>query len=145
MSAVLSGLNWVHAMVYLDDILIFSPTFEKHLEVLDDSLKRLARADLKCRLPKCEFVRTELKYLGHILNSSGVCPDPAKVEAVLQFPPPINLKELETFLGKAGYYCRFIQDFSKVARPLFQLKKKGVEWVFEEKEMEAFEVLKNRL
>ena len=145
MSAVLSGLNWIHAMVYVDDILIFTPIFDQHLEVLDDVFQRLIRADLKVKLNKCEFSRTELKYLGHILDSAGIRPDPAKISAVEAFPPPTTLKEVETFLGKAGYYCRFIKDFSKVAHPLFHLKKKTVPFSFGEAELNSFLALKKAL
>lgn len=145
MSTVLSGLNWVHAMVYLDDILVFSPTFAKHLETLDDVLKRLSSANLRAKLKKCEFARTQLQYLGHVINSRGIMPDDSKVQAVRVFQAPVSRKELETFLGKAGYYCRFIQDFSKVAYPLFRLKRNDVEWSWGAKEQEAFETLKERL
>ena len=145
MATVLAGLNWVHAMVYLDDILIFAPTFEEHLKILRDVFERLEGAGLKVKLSKCEFARTELRYLGHVLNSKGIRPDEGKVAAVQSFPPPRNLKELETFLGKAGYYCRFIKNFSKIAYPLFKLKKKDAEWIFGEVELEAFETLKKCL
>ena len=145
MSAVLCGLNWIHVMVYLDDILIFTPTFEEHLRVLDDVLGRLHRANFKCKLGKCEFARTQLQYLGHIINSQGIQVDPDKVAAVKAFPDPTCVKDVETFLGKAGYYCRFIQNFSRLAKPLFQLKKKGVEWTWGDEQRFAFETLKQRL
>ena len=145
MSAVLAGLNWVHAMVYLDDVLIYTPTFEKHLEVLDDVFKRFQKADLKAKLDKCEFARTQLQYLGHVINSKGIQPDGSKVAAVKGFTAPSSRKELETFLGKAGYYCRFIQNFSKIAYPLFQLKRNDVEWKWGAAEQLAFDTLKERL
>jgi hypothetical protein len=78
LNTVLAGLNWVHCMVYLDDVLIFSPTFERHLETIDQVLTRLTQANLKIKLKKCEWARTELRYLGHVINSKGKKPDPKK-------------------------------------------------------------------
>ena len=145
LASVLAGLNWVHAMVYLDDILVFSSTFAEHLQALDEVLERLTKANLRVKLRKCEFARSQLHYLGHVLNSQGIQPDPAKVQAVRAFAPPTDVKQLGTFLGKAAYYCRFIKGFSQIAAPLFRLRKKGVEFVMGEAEMDAFERIKSAL
>jgi transposase InsO family protein len=145
MNTVLSGLNWVHCMVYIDDVLIFTKDFESHLEYLDQVLKRLAGANLKVKAAKCEFVRTECHYLGHKLNSLGMMPDPSKVEAIASLTLPRGLKELETFLGKVVYYGRFIDHLSSIAKPLFDLKRKKAVWKFDEAEIRAFEQLRTCL
>jgi hypothetical protein len=145
MNTVLTGLNWVHCMVYIDDVLIYSHSFDQHMAYLDEVLKRLCEANLKVKLSKCEFVRTECHYLGHKLNSLGMGPDPAKVQAIASLEPPDNLKDLETFLGKVVYYGRFIDHLSTIAKPLFDLKKKNTVWRFEEEEERAFIRLRDSL
>ena len=126
MTRVLGDLLWINCVVYVDDILIFTETFEEHLEVIDKVLTRLEKANLKIKLEKCEFARTQLHYLGHVINSLGIATDPQKVEAVKNWAPPNNVKELEQFLGTVNYYSKFIPEYSNMAAPLFKLKKKNV-------------------
>jgi transposase InsO family protein len=145
MNSVLAGINWVNGMVYIDDILIFTETFEEHLEVLAKVLKRLIAADLRVKLPKCEFARTQCQYLGHVLNSQGVMPNPEKVKAVAEMPYPTCIQQVETFLGKVVYYGKFIDHMATIARPLNNLKKKKAQWKFDDEEKEAFDLLKKRL
>jgi hypothetical protein len=145
LETVLAGLVWTKCLVYIDDILVFSVTWEDHLSTLSEVFQRLIKADLKIKLKKCEFARTECLYLGHILNSGGISPDPEKVSAIKELTPPTCIKEVETFLGKVGYYGRFIDHLSTIAKPLFDLKKKGAVWKFEEAELQAFEHLKRCL
>ena len=145
MTEILGGLIWVSCLVYIDDILIFTQTFEEHLIVLEEVFRRLAKANLKLRPSKCDFSRTQLKYLGHILNSRGIQVNPKQVEAVKERPEPTTVKEVESFLGKVNYYNRFIPDYSKVAAPLYNLKKKNVEWDFNQECKDAFETLKHHL
>ncbi|HMB90929.1 MAG TPA: reverse transcriptase family protein, partial [Rhodothermales bacterium] len=145
MNQVLAGINWVNGIVYIDDILIFTETFEEHLEVLARVLSRLIAADLRVKLTKCEFARTECHYLGHVLNSQGVMPDPEKVEAVKSMPYPTCVRHVETFLGKVGYYGKFIDHLATIARPLNNLKKKNATWRFGDEERHAFDLLKERL
>ena len=132
-------------MVYVDDILIFTETFEQHLEAIDKIFTRLERACLKIKLQKCEFARTQLHYLGHVINSKGIGTDPKKVEAINNWAPPANIKELEQFLGTVNYYSKFIKEYSSTAAPLFQLKKKKTIWEFTEERQQAFEKLKKAL
>jgi len=102
---------------------------------------------LKLQLDKCEFLRKEIAYLGHIIGSDGVRPDPNKINAVFKFPIPRNQKNIKQFLGLlVGYYRRFIPQFSKIARPLTDLLKKDRTFIWENHQsMEAFEKLKNAL
>jgi hypothetical protein len=145
MNTVLAGLNWVQCMVYLDDILVFSSTFEQHLATLEKIFQRLLKANLKIKLSKCEWARTELNYLGHVINSEGKMPDPKKVSAIKELEPPKNVKDVMSFLGKVGYYHKFIQDFSNLAYPLNQLKRKGEPWVWGTEQQKAFEALRDQL
>ena len=145
MTRVLSDLLWTICVVYIDDILIYSDTWEEHLEAIDKVLDRLIKANLKIKLSKCEFGRTQLQYLGHIINSQGIATDPKKVEAIRLWAPPKTVKELEQFLGTVNYYAKFIPNYSHSASPLFQLKRKGVKWEFTEERMRAFNFLKEAL
>ena len=145
MTEVLADILWVNCCVYIDDILIFTETYEEHIEALDQVLTRLRRANLKIKLSKCEFAKTQLHYLGHVVNSQGLKPDPKKVEAVRSWDSPSCVKELEQFLGTANYYAKFIPDFSHTAAPLFALKKKKAKWRFGADELRAFEKLKEGL
>ena len=86
-------------MLYLDDILVFSKAFDEHLDSTERVFARLARVDLKIRAKKCDWARTELNYLGHVLNSQGKKPDPSKVEGISLLDAPRNLKDVESFLG----------------------------------------------
>ena len=108
-------------------------------------MERLSAANLKLQPDKCEFLRPEVAYLGHIIDTEGVRPDPKKIEAVKNFPTPKNPKNIEQFLGLARYYRRFIDGFSKIATPLNQLLKKDVKFIWSEKEQETFELLKEKL
>ena len=123
-NSVLSGLTWLQCMVYVDDVLIFTSSFDGHLQLLGDILGRLEGAGLKVKLSKCEWARTQLRYLGHILNRQGKSPDPSKLSAIKDLPPPTCVKQLETFLGKVGYYHRFIPDYAHLAKPLNVLRRK---------------------
>ena len=125
--------------------LIFTETFEEHLELLIKVFQRPRRANLKIKLEKCEFTRTLLQYLGHRISSEGISTDPKKVDAIKNWAPPKNIKELEQFLGTVNYYSKFIPGYSHKAVPLFQLKKKGVEWDFNECRLDAFNRLKEYL
>jgi hypothetical protein len=145
MNTVLAGLNWVQCMVYLDDILIFSPDFETHCETLKTVFERLLSANLKVKLSKCEWARTELNYLGHVINTQGKSPDPKKTEALKLLKPPSCVKDIESFLGKVGYYHKFVKDFSKWAYPLNRLKRKDTPWSWGPVEQEAFEELRSQL
>lgn len=145
MDLVLTGMQGNEIFVYLDDIVIYSSSLTEHTIKFEKLAKRLRQANLRLQPDKCEFLRKEVTYLGHIIGENGVRPDLKKVEAVQDFPIPKNAKNVKQFLGLAGYYRRFIKGFSKIAKPLTNLLKKDNDFKWEEREQESFEILKNAL
>ena len=145
METVLAGLARKTCMVYIDDILVFSKTFEEHLTHLEQIFNRLRQAGLRLKLKKCTFAQPKVEYLGHVVTRDGIEVDPKKVEAVKGFPQPTNLKTLRSFLGLASYYRRFIPNFSKEARPLHSLTGKNAPFVWTPTCQQAFDKLKQLL
>jgi len=155
MQDILGDLNMKICLIYLDDLIIFSDTFEQHLERLDIILKTLQQANLKLAPEKCFFFKSEVKFLGHVVSEEGIQTDPDKIQKVMNWPTPSNSDELRSFLAFAGYYRKFIQDFSKIAKPLNELlpptsvkkgqKKMKKEWTWTEKEQEIFDHIKRLL
>ena len=138
MSAVLHDLIPTSCLVYLDDIIVFSRTWEEHLSRLRAVFSCLRKAGLKVKPSKCSIVQTSVKYLGHIFSSSGVIPDPAKLSAVSKWPRPSTLTEVRQFLGFVSYYRRFIKDFAKTAAPLYVLTKKHAHFTWPNDAESAF-------
>ena len=145
MNSILSGLQGIELFVYLDDIVIYSTSIHEHEIKFNQLMDRLRRAKLQLQPDKCEFLRHEVKYLGHVISENGVKPDPKKIEAVSNFPRPRKSKNIKQFLRLAGYYRRFIPNFSKVAKPLTQLLKKDVAFKWTENQENAFNTLKTAL
>lgn len=133
---------------YLDDIIIVSNTFDEHVALLLRVLEKLRSANLTINLDKCQFFRSQLRYLGYIVDAKGLRTDPEKVEAILNYPTPTNSKEVKRFLGTASWYRRFIPQFSTVAGPLNKLtssKKNAPAFVWSSEADKAFLELKSRL
>ena len=107
--------------VYLDDIIVFSRTYEQHLERLELVFSRLAQYGLKVEPAKCHLFRQEVKFLGHSISSNGIAPNPDLVSTIENWPIPNTAKELRSFVSTAGYYRRYVRDFSRVASPLHAL------------------------
>jgi transposase InsO family protein len=120
MDIVLAGLKWQCCLVYIDDIVIYSPTFEQHLIDLKNVFQALKVANLTLKANKCQFCREEMSYLGHIITQNGIKPDPGLVKSVTKFPEPRKVKDVQSFLGLTGYYRRFIKDYAKIAEPLLR-------------------------
>jgi hypothetical protein len=118
-------------IVFIDDILVFSKTIEEHEEHLRFVLEKPNQ--LYAKFSKCEFWLTKVAFLGHIISAGGVSVDPSKVKCVINWMPPATVSEIQSFLGLAGYYRRFIKDFSKIAKPMTKLleKNKAFEWTKE--------------
>ena len=145
MTEVLRDLNWKTALVYMDDILIFSRTFEDHLTHLQEVFGKLREANLKLNPRKCKFAAKEVKYLGHVLSKDGIAVDTSKTDAVRTFPRPRNATEVRAFLGLANYYRRFVNGFADVAAPLNRLVSKNVKFQWDDACDDAFQELKKRL
>jgi hypothetical protein len=130
MNTVLEGTIWKYTMDYIDDINVYSKTWEDHLKHLRDVLERLRKAKLKINAEKCHFCTQEAHFLGHVVGIHGVAPDPEKIEKVDGYPAPKCLREVRSFLGLAGYYRKFIKDYFKKAKPLTNLtqKERPFEW-----------------
>ena len=125
MDSVLRGILRKYALVYLDDIIIFSQTWEEHLHHLREIFQRLRNANLRMKFKKCRFATDELEYLGYIVSREGLKVDPKKIEKVLNWPTPKTLTELRGFLGLVNYYRIFIKRCAVIARPLNHLLRKG--------------------
>ena len=145
MNKVLKNENGKFVVVYLDDINIYSKSFEEHLEHLEIVFSRLRQAGLKLGKDKCSFAKTQLEFLGHIVRRDGLHPDPKKVEKVRDWPTPKTVKEIRSFLGLASYYRRFMKDFSKIAKPMYKLIRKDEEFNWGKEQEEAFNKLKQLL
>ncbi|KAL0453787.1 UNVERIFIED_CONTAM: Retrovirus-related Pol polyprotein from transposon [Sesamum latifolium] len=132
-------------IVFIDDILIYSRSPKEHEQHLRTVLQILREKQLYAKFSKCEFWMEEIAFLGHVILKEGVQPDPAKVRAILEWEPPKNVSEVRSFLGLAGYYRRFIKDFSVVAKPLTNLLKKNTPFNWNDRCAQSFEELKRRL
>ncbi len=141
----LSDLLYKGAINYLDDFIIYSETFEEHIELLREVFKRLRQHNIKLKLSKCFFVKSEVEYLGHIISHNSVKPSPRKIEAVKDFPLPKTVREVRRFLGLTGYYRRFIKNFSIKAKPLSDLTKKMVPFHWSHDQQTAFETLRDAI
>ncbi|XP_051153378.1 uncharacterized protein LOC127287824 [Leptopilina boulardi] len=145
MDQVLLGLQGVELFVYLDDIVIHAENLQEHGTKVKRLLQRLKEANLTLQPEKCEFLCREVAYLGHIISSDGVKPNPKKIEAVEHFPTPKTPRNVKQFLGLAGYYRRFIKDFSAKAKPLSNLLKKNVKFEWGPEQDESFKELRSNL
>ncbi|KAD4981870.1 hypothetical protein E3N88_18541 [Mikania micrantha] len=132
-------------IVFIDDILIYSRNEKEHEQHLKIVLELLKEERLYAKFSKCEFWLREVQFLGHVINSDGIHVDPAKIEAIKNWDVPTTPTEIRSFLGLAGYYRRFISNFSKIALPLTKLTQKSEPFVWTQKQEEAFQTLKQRL
>ncbi|WVZ76454.1 hypothetical protein U9M48_024430 [Paspalum notatum var. saurae] len=132
-------------VVFIDDVLVYSKNEQKHEEHLRIVLSRLREHKLYAKFSKCAFWLKEVAFLGHILSAKGVAVDPSKVEDVLNWKQPQTVTEIRSFLGLAGYYHRFIKDFSRIAKPMTALTQKNAKFAWSPKCKEAFGMLKKLL
>ena len=144
--------------IYLDDVIIFSSTYEQHLERLEQVFCKLKETGLKLSPKKCKFLQSEVRYVGHVVSSEGIRADPDKTQKVKEWATPTNVNDLRTFLGFTGFYRRFVQNYSKIAKPLNDLligitpkrksRRKEVEdssWHWDKEQQEAYDKLKECL
>lgn len=140
-----AGLPGVSMLAYLDDLIVYSDTYDDHIEDLNKVFKRLRQFRLRINRSKCTFAGTEVKYLGHIINAEGIQPDSDKVAAIQKMREPKNVKELLSFVQTCSWFRRFIPNFANVARPLTNLTKKDTPWIWEEEQASSFSTLKKML
>ncbi|KAJ9567317.1 hypothetical protein OSB04_003283 [Centaurea solstitialis] len=131
--------------VFMDDFSVFGNSFDDCLSSLDRVLARCEESHLVLNWEKCHFMVREGIVLGHKISKDGLEVDKAKIDTISKLPPPTNIKGVRSFLGHAGFYRRFIQDFSKISRPLTKLLEKDAPFIFDEKCISAFETLKRHL
>lgn len=149
MQKVLAGLNQdgkpPFVSIYLDDILVYSETFQDHLNHLAAVISRLRNAGLKLKPIKCHFLCQKVEYLGHLITPNDISPNPARIRTVQDFPVPTSVKEVRQFVGLASYYHQFISGFAKIAQPLHSFTRKGAVFTWSDNCKVAFTVLKNKL
>ena len=132
-------------VVFIDDILVYSKDAQEHEQHLRIVLETLRERRLYTKLIKCDFWLNEVSFLGHIVSAEGIRVDPAKIEAVVNWKPPRNVTEVRSFLGLAGYYRRFVRDFSVIASSHTKLLRKGIKFEWTDKCQNSFEQLKGML
>ncbi|KJZ67965.1 hypothetical protein HIM_12647 [Hirsutella minnesotensis 3608] len=132
-----------YCTAYIDDILIYSNDLASHRLHVKSVLRALEAAGLQLDVRKCEFETTEVKYLGMIISTTGVRMDPAKVDCLVNWEAPTNVKDVQAFLGFSNFYRRFIKGFSRIVRPLVALTWKLAKWNWSTSCQAAFDTLKN--
>ena len=142
MDEILRDIKDEFVVVYLDDILIFSNSYDEHVKHVREILSRLAKHKLYAKPEKCEFHKESLEYLGMIISPEGIEMDKHKVQAITEWKEPTKVKEVQSFIGFANFYRRFINGFSNIVKPLINLVKKDTQWKWTEKEKKAFDALK---
>ena len=145
MDRILSGLHWETSLFYLDDIIVFSSTWEEHLARLRQVFERLRHAKLKLGAEKCTFAAKEVSYLGHRVTEEGLLPDLALLAAIREIPPPKTATEVRSFLGLAGYYRHYVKNFAAIAGPLPALTRKDAVFHWSSNCQDAFDRLKTLL
>ncbi|MBW0515642.1 hypothetical protein O181_055357 [Austropuccinia psidii MF-1] len=132
----------IFVVVYLDDIMVFSSSEEEHVKHVASVLQRLRDNNLFSKASKCVFHASSVEYLGYVVSSDGLKMDSSKVQKILNWSQPKNIKALQSFLGFANFYCRFIKDYSKKITPLTSLLKKDSPYIFNEESLSQFQIIK---
>ena len=144
MNDILSPFLRKFVLVFLDDILVYSPTLQDHVIHLEKVLSKLREHKLYMKRSKCSFAQHQLEYLGHIISDQGVSTDPAKTAAMMQWPIPTTVTEVRGFLGLTGYYRKFVKHYGLIAKPLTQLLKKK-QFCWSPDAQQAFDNLKQAM
>lgn len=144
-STVLKGIVGRNVFVYMDDIIIHSKTIMEHRQTIETVLKKLIEHNLKLNIEKSKFFQSEVSYLGHIISAEGMKTDPRKTSCMNKFPTPTNVTDIQRFLGMCNYYRRYVEGYAKIARPLYQLCRKDVPFLWSDKCENAFNQLKASL
>ena len=142
---ILAGIEWRSCFSYIDDLLAASATFKEHLQHLRDVFVRLRKSHLRLRPKKCHLFQPKVHFLGYVISSLGIQPDPAKTEKVRLYPRPVDVTSVRQFLGLASYYRRFVSNFATIAAPLHALTKKNAIFQWTPECEESFQKLKEAL
>jgi hypothetical protein len=142
MNSTLSPYLRKFVLVFFYDILIYSKTYEDHVQHICLVLELLDKDQWKVKFSKCTFAQREIAYLGHVISEAGVGTDPSKIAAIAHWPSPTNTKELRSFLGLAGYYRKFVRHFGVISKPLTELLKKHTLFVWTPAHEKSFVALK---
>ena len=145
MEDVMRGLQWEECLVYMDDLIVPSQTFDEGLVRLEHVFKRLETANLKLKPSKCVFFQKQVNFLGHIVSENGVSTDPEKTEAIKTWSKPSSKKQMRSFLGLCSYYRKFVKNFAAIAKPLHKLCEKKTPFLWSDEAQAAFEKLKSHL
>ena len=141
----MSGLTYDKCFVYLDDIIVFGKNLDDHNRNLQVVFSRLREVNLKLNPLKCEFLKKEILYLGHLVTSEGILPDPDKVKAVKEYPIPKNAEDVKRFVALVNYYRKFINNFAEKAHSLNNLSRKNVKFDWDHNCQKSFQVLKESI
>ena len=138
---VLSGIK--NVIIYQDDILVMTKSKEEHNSVLDSVLNRLFSAGVKLNLKKCDFFTQSVQYLGYTFTNKGVQPSSEKIRAILDAPPPSDVKQVQSFIGLCTFYSRFIKNFSDVFAPFYKMLRKGQKFQWNDEHDKCFNLIKD--
>jgi hypothetical protein len=145
MDLLFAGLKWTSCLIYLNDIIVFSPTFEDHLKDLRQVFMRLQDANLQLKPTKCSICQPELLYLGHKISAEGIIPDPNKIQAIKEMPAPKDKSEVRSFLGLCSYNRKFIPNFAFTSEPLNAITREQIPFTWGQQQKDAFDSLKQSL
>ena len=145
MELILRGLQWKTVLIYLDDIIVFSSSLDEHLVKLREVFQLLQSSGLKLKPAKCDLLKKEVLFLGHIVGVNGIRPNPKLIDAVKKWVEPTTVKQVQQFLGLCNYYRRFVYQFSEIASPLTKLTEKKADFHWDQECQVAFDGLKEAL
>ena len=145
MNHILRAFIGKFVVVYFDDILIYSKSVEEHMNHIRQVLDELRKEKLFANLEKCSFCTDHVVFLGFVVSGKGIQVDETKVKAIKDWPTPVNVSQVRSFHGLAGFYRRFVRDFSTIADPLNELTKKGIDFKWGNSQENAFQELKKCL
>lgn len=145
LNSILTGLQGIKCLVYLDDIIIYGKNLQDHNEKLVDVFEVLRKNKLKLQPSKCQFLQKEIMYLGHNISERGILPDLSKIDVIKNYPVPHNVNKVKSFLGLANYYRKFVPDFSSIIEPINRLLKKNCKFVWTEQCENSFQLIKAKI
>ena len=145
MERIFDRLTYKFLLIYLDDIIVYSKTFDAHIENLREVFQRLKEANLKLNPKKCNLFCKKVSFLGHQVSEEGISTDPEKIQTIKEWPQPRNVKEVRQFVGLASYYRKFIRSFATICKPLHKLTEKDQLFVWTPEAQTAFDTIKTLL